>query len=332
MFNRCPRSIILLVVLALSPSKALHAQDAPELYITVLETRGYVVGAANAASGVFRHVEDSAWTHLGWRNIRANGIDAAPDETLFLAAGNGVFRSEDRGRSWRQLTGWEITEVQDVAIDPQSPDYMYAATAYGVHRSSDGGETWEASSAGIPDPPFVQAIESDAAQAGRVIVGGEGGLFVSEDFGAEWRPVGPSRIPVRDVHQSAADPNLWLAGTQDRGVLISRDGGERWQFVDGIEKTIYAVALDPNDPQRMAAGGFETGVYVTTDGGAHWTLADGLRGVGFHGMIFDVAAGGRLWAGSTGEGVFYTDDLGKHWTTAGLPGAVIWDMDFVGGD
>ena len=310
---------------------ALQAQNAPSLYITVLETQGYVVGAQNAASGVFRHEGDTSWTHLGWRNIRANGIDSAPDGTLFLAAGNGVFRSRDRGAFWRQLTGWEITEVQDVAVDALAPEHVYIATAYGAYRSTDGGETWEASSSGIPNPPFLQAAEADAQKAGRVIVAGEGGLFLSEDFGVQWRAVGPSDVPVRDVHQSAADPSLWLAGTQDRGVLISDDGGESWRFVDGIRKTIYAVALDPANPARMAAGGYESGVFVSTDGGQSWGLAEGLRDHGFHGMLFDVTTEGRLWAGSIGKGVYYSDDLGANWTNVGLPGAVVWDMDFVGG-
>ena len=321
----------LIVVMLPLFATALQAQHAPTLYITVLETKGYVVGARNAASGVFRHDRDTTWTHLGWRNIRANGIDATPDGTLFLAAGNGVFRSRDRGGFWRQLTGWEITEVQDLAVDVRAPEHVYIATAYGAYRSTDGGETWEKSSSGISNPPFLQAAEADARQAGRVIVAGEGGLFLSEDFGVQWRPVGPSDVPVRDVHQSAADPDLWLAGTQDRGVLISEDAGETWRFVDGIEKTIYAVALDPTNAARMAAGGYESGVYVSTDGGKRWELAQGLRDHGFHAMLFDVTTEGRLWAGSIGSGVFFSDDLGASWTDVGLPGAVVWDMDFVGG-
>ena len=308
-----------------------RAQEAPTLHVAVLETQNYVVGAANAPSGLHRYEGESDWTHLGWRNVRNFGVAADPSGTIYLAAGNGVFRSHNAGASWRITTGWQITEVLDVAIDPNEPTSVYAATAHGVWRSPDEAATWTAITQGLPRPPFTQAIAVDRRQAGRVIVGSEAGLLVSEDRGQRWTRVGPADVPIRDVKQSTAAPDLWLAGTEDHGVLRSLDGGSTWQRVEGLNGTFYAVAVDPTDPQRLAAAGFATGVYLSTDGGTQWRHTENPDGHHVHSLLFDIHTPGRLWIGTVGAGVYATDDLGASWSHHGLHGAVVYDMTFVGG-
>ena len=148
-----------------------------------------------------------------------------------------------------------------MAVDPNAPGHVVLASAYGVWRSPDRGETWTQSNDGIEPLPFTQSIAVDRTHAGRVIVGSEHGLYRSTDGAQHWTPVGPRDVPIRSVRQSAAEPSLWLAGTQDHGVLRSTDGGATWQSASGAlaEETIYAVAFDPTDPRRVAAMGFHTG-------------------------------------------------------------------------
>lgn len=309
------------------------------LYVAVLETRGYVVGSANAPSGMHRFDGGTQWTHLGWRNVRCHGLafDAARPGVCFLAAGNGVFRTRDDGRSWRITTGWEITEVLDVAVDPHVSGRVYAATAYGAWRSDDDGDSWQAASTGIPAPraTFLQVIEADRDRPDHVLAGSEEGVFRSTDGAGHWHHVGLPGVAIRDLRQSAADPSLWLAGTEDRGVLCSRDEGATWGFLDAPAlqgQTLYAVALDPAQPERMAAAGYRTGVLASTDGGRHWAAyGTGLPEPTVHGLIFEPDGSGRLWAGTVGAGVFFADAAGERWTYAGLDEATIYDMAFVGG-
>jgi len=298
------------------------------LYAAVLETRGYVVGQANAPSGLHRYEGEGRWSHSGWCNVRSFGLafDPARPAAIFMAAGNGVFRSLDAGQSWRVTTGWRITEVLDVAVDPHAPGMVYAATAFGIWRSPDRGETWEAASDGIPSPiaTFVQAVEVDSHRRGHVIAGSEHGLFRSTDGGQRWTSVGPEGVAVRDVQQSRVVPDLWLAGTEAQGVLLSTDGGVSWTpGSDPVAgQTIYAVALDPSAPERMAAAGYRTGVYVSTDGGRCWQPpAAEAPTTAVHALAFDPTVAGRLWIGTAGDGVFYSDDLSRRWVDAGLPEA-----------
>lgn len=317
-----------------------EAPTEPALYAAVVETKGYVVGAENAASGLHRRGAGAEWTHLGWANVRNFGVAVVPGhpDTLFIAAGNGVLRTTDGGASWRVMTGWRVTEVLDVVVSPHAPEHVYAASAYGVWRSRDLGETWEQANAGIPTPQatYTPAIAADRQQEGHLIAGSEAGLFRSTDAGARWAPIGPRSVPIRDVQQSAADPQLWLAGTQGHGALISRDGGQTWQPLkgDAPQGTVFAVAADPLKARRIAVAGYDAGVYVSDDAGASWHRVEGLGDHHVHALAFEPSSGGRLWAGTLGAGVFYAEDLegkaGSSWTQDGLSGAVVWDMDFAG--
>src|SRR5690606_10060682 len=157
------------------------------LCAAVLETRNYIVGAANAASGFYQRDADGAWTHAGWQNARCSGLGLDPRDrnTVFLACGNGVFRSRDGGASWRVTTGWRVTEVLDVALDPFTAGSVYAATAYGPWHSADGGETWQPLSApgAHPNTTFSPVLIPDTGRPGWLLIGTEDGLFASVDGG-----------------------------------------------------------------------------------------------------------------------------------------------------
>jgi photosystem II stability/assembly factor-like uncharacterized protein len=254
------------------------------------------------------------------------------EDVIFLACGNGALRTTDAGKNWKITTDWQVTEVLDVAVDPFNTRQIYIATAYGVWRSTDRGETWSSSNEGL-NPKFVQTIETDRRAKYRILIGGENGLFISENRAGNWTHVVPIDIPIRDIQQNFRKPRIWLAGTEDHGVLISRDNGNTWKFAKGniSSETIYAVASDPGNPDRMAAGGFQTGVYVSSDGGKNWTKhSDGLPVTDIHALIFDPNRKGRIWVGTIGAGVYYSDNSGKIWKYAGLKGAEIWDMIFIG--
>ena len=323
--------LILLIFQFLLFGKIISKQ---KLYVSVLQTRNYVVGAKNAPTGLYRYDSDTSWTHLGWKNARNFGIAANPKnkDIIFLACGNGALRSIDGGKTWKITTDWQVTEVLDVTIDPFNIKQIYLATAYGVWRSTDLGESWHPSSEGLTTK-FVQTIATDRRAKYRLLIGGESGLFVSENRAENWRHIVPIDVPIRDIQQNFKSPKIWLAGTEDHGVLISRDHGNTWQYVEGeiSQETIYAVASDPKNSQNMVAAGFQTGVYVSKNGGKKWNkYTDGLPVIDIHALIFDGVKKGRIWAGTIGAGVYFSDDFGKSWKYAGLNGAEIWDMIFIG--
>lgn len=314
---------------------SVRAQPKPTLHVAVVELENFVaVGSANeGAAGLYGHQRDTLWTHSGWGNTRNFGLDAvSPDsEIIYLACGNGVIQTNNGGATWRISTGWRIREVLDVVVDPNAPRHVYIATAYGVWRSTDQGETWKERNGGIPSPQstFTGTIAADRGEAGHLIVGSEEGLYRTTNGAQQWTAVGPRDVAIRDVVQSAANPDVWLAGTEDQGVLISQDGGLNWSFSErrAALGNVFAVAVDPSNADRMAAAGFEGDIYLSTDGGDEWQYVGAMEEA-VHALIFDVTRPQRLWAGTLGDGVFYTDDDGSTWQYGGLDGAVIWNMEF----
>ena len=311
-------------------NKTVVSTHGQSVYAAVLETRNYIVGEANAASGLYRRTA-AGWTHAGWKNLRCAGLTLSQrdSDTLFLASGNGVLRSRDGGGTWRVTTDWRVAEVLDVVLDPFAPSTVYAASAYGLWHSPDEGETWTALPAAAPHPNamFTPTLALDTQRQGRVVIGTEDGLFDSADGGQTWQTIGP-RVAVRALAQSAARPEVWLGGTDGHGLLLSTDGGATWSVrADGA--IVYAVAVDPDNSDCLAAAGYETGLLYSTDGGATWHQRElDLPVQALHALAFDPQHAGRLWLGTVGEGVFWTDDFGRTCEDAGLPETTVYDLDF----
>ncbi len=294
----------------------------PVLHAAILESRGYVVGEANAASGLYVRFGD-VWEHRGWTNVRCFGLAASP-RAIVLACGNGVLRSRDGGASWRVTTDWRVTEVLDIALDPHAPDRLWAATAYGLWCSDDAGDTWcpSPTDVGGLNARFTTVVVPDVAAPEHLIVGTEAGLFRTDAGRVPWTAVGP-RAPVRSVVQSASEPATWLLGTDGAGAWRSTDNGDTWTCVTAGDVVVYAVALDPADPRRMAAAGYRTGLLLSADGGASWEhrpLAP--SGPTVMSLAFDPVVPGRLWVGTSETGVFVVDGDAPA-LPAGLPDATV---------
>ena len=108
------------LALALLPATLLGQYS---LYTCASEAKEYVVGAKLPPSGLFRRSAAGGWEHAGFNLpfLFSLDYDRADASIIYLAAGNGLIRAADHGRKWTILTGSDITEVRDVALDPNAP-------------------------------------------------------------------------------------------------------------------------------------------------------------------------------------------------------------------
>ena len=263
--------------------------------------------------GVYRSTDGGQnWKHVGLNDTRHIGdlwVDPNDDKTALVAAlghvfgpnlQRGVFRTEDGGESWdRVLYLDDTTGAADLAFSADAPDILYASlwqvqrhpwldyfqpTVGGnssIWRSIDGGRNWKSVGGnGLPDKPLsrIEIAVAPGHQAQRVWasvdVAGGGGLYRSEDGGANWVLVNSdSSLAGSYMAWLTADPTddntVWAGGQPLRR---STDGGVTFTIVRSSPggDDYHSLWIDPKDTNRMITGA-DQGAVVTFNGGESWS-------------------------------------------------------------
>jgi photosystem II stability/assembly factor-like uncharacterized protein len=286
--------------------------------------------------------------HLDGLEVQTVAADPLRPELIYCGTfGDGLFRSDDAGATWRRAGHIAHNEIMSLAVSPVERaggrGVVYAGTEpSAVFRSGDGGEQWRELT-GLTDLPsshewsfpprphmhHVRHIQPDPHAAGRLYVAIEAGALVrTDDAGRTWR----DRVPggPRDTHTLAthpAAPNRLYSAAGD-GYFESRDGGDTWQRPDdGLRHGyLWSLAVDPADPEALvvtAATGprqahnepAESVVYRRTAGGPWHETREGLpRPQGRHVALIgaDAAEPGVFYLAWEGE-LYRSADTGVSW-------------------
>jgi len=321
------------ILFFLSGLAIVRGAEPSRFFAAVGMTKAQKNSSVPTDSGLYVRAASGEWHHFGPRILGISSVVAQPGnpEVLLIASSDGVIRSSNGGRAWRKTTGWEVIDVKSIAFDRNQPQFAYAATQWGPLRSSDAGATWTLAQAGLPTL-YTQTVIADRANAGRVLIGSEAGIYLSTDAAVRWTRVPSPETTILRLAQSEVDAKLMIAGTQHQGAWLSRDGGLTWSATDPASAgaNLYAVALDRKDPRVIAVGGWNVGVRVSIDGGVSWV--DRTAGLPVpHAMVlaFDPDVTGRLWASIFEESAYFSDDLGRTWKSGGLDGAYGYDFSFL---
>jgi photosystem II stability/assembly factor-like uncharacterized protein len=213
------------------------------------------------------------------------------DEFDDRSPSGGVFRSEDSGETWTRVSDFSPRPFyfSRIAVDPENAQRVYVP-GWDLAISDDGGRTFRRS--GSPDVHVdFHAMEIDPRDPATIIVGNDGGLYVSRDRAQNWLFI--NNVAVGQFYRIAVDmsePYRVGGGLQDNGSWVGpsetryvtedeqKDGilNSDWRMVyfgDG-----FGVAFDPTDRNVAYAtsqGGFLARVHL--DNGVHRTLRPSQR-------------------------------------------------------
>ena len=231
-------------------------------------------------SGIYRSVDAGrTWTKLGHGLptglIGRSNVDVAPSRPATVYAyldnraplegtpanrafvGGEVYRSDDRGETWRKantediypvfgIYGWKFC---DVRVSPDNPEEIYIFGNRAFH-STDGGRTYARIGETIRRLRDTQGLVMhldhhefwiDPADPDHLLLGNDGGVFSSYDRGRSWLHL--NTIPVGQFYSVAVDmaePYNIYGGTQDDAALYgpstyavddSRNENEPWKHV-----------------------------------------------------------------------------------------------------
>ncbi len=264
-----------------------------------------------------------------------------------ISHGDGVYRSLDGGKTWKNLGLRDSRAIGKVIVNPTNPDIAFVAalghpygpnTERGIFRTTDGGKTWEKvlykdeNTGGVDvafDPHNPNIIFGALWQARRTSWsmddGGPGsGLYRSTDGGTTWKrleehglPKGPyGKIGIAVGANSDRVYALIEAHNPDGGLYRSDDGGETWQLVNESHSLwqrpwyYMHVIADPRDENTLYI--MDVDAYKSTDGGHLFNKIHVPHGDN-HGLWIDPQNTRRMIASNDG-GVTVTLDGGKNWS------------------
>lgn len=251
----------------------------------------------------------------GGRSAAVTGVPGKPNLFYFGATGGGVWKTEDGGRSWENISdGYFGGSIGAVEVAKSDANVIYAgggektvrgnvSSGYGVWKSLDAGKSWTA--AGLQSSRHIPRL--------RV------------------HPNNP------DIVYAAVLGNIYKP-TEERGIYKSTDGGGSWKKVLFANENAGAVDLvmDPNNPRvlyastwrvqrtpySLSSGGEGSALWKSTDSGETWKEISTNKGfpkdtLGIIGVTVSPVNSQRVWAiveNKAEGGLYRSEDGGSSWT------------------
>jgi len=224
-------------------------------------------------------------------------------------------------------------------IHPLDEDVIYGEMQFGrIHRSSDGGNSWTNVENGLPPGAgaFYTPLDIDHGNPQKLwtmrLTSGAG-TWRTSNAGASWIPV--NTIPARSISISRVSGQVvWIL---DDDVHYTLDQGVGWFAAAQIPFPTgnpFRILAHPTDSTSafVTFTSYEPDVAriaLTTDFGVTWTDVTGdLPDVPTRAIAIDPLETTHWFVG-TDLGVWVSTNGGENWLpySAGLPNAVVWDLE-----
>lgn len=239
---------------------------------------------------------------------------------------DGLYRSSDRGETWRYLSAeTSLLPVLPTVIapDPTVPNVLYVGMGgAGLYKSWDSGNSWQSLNAGIPAQltALVRKIVFHPGDSNTLFLVGEfdqrGAVVKGVNGGENWEQLYvelPVSSEITDFAIDNIDTNKYFAIGQARAFLISEDAGESWSARYWFQGDPGHMAINPELPQVFWVGESRNGILKSTDEGRTWQEV-GNRSIPreINAITFNPNRNSGVYL-TTNDGIFYSDSEGEIW-------------------
>jgi photosystem II stability/assembly factor-like uncharacterized protein len=233
------------------------------------------VNGGESGRGVFLSSDaGQTWFQIGqgdlpggsdWDRATLAICESAPGTLAVMvendASLQGVFRSEDAGATWSDITGDlvrpgddytfggnQIFHAQALTFHPDDPDWLLVG-GIGLALTTDGGQTWSIGQSqhgierGHADLTQMLFLDDDT-----LYLANDGGLYLhtlSTSTTSDMLGDASTGLACTEIDFLDADRLVRGIGTQDNGSVLTVDGGQTWEFLGGGD----GADLEIFDPQ-----------------------------------------------------------------------------------
>lgn len=264
------------------------------LFLTNLFAQTRPAPAADDYNSIFKALKwRSIGPFRGGRSVSGTGVVGDPKTYYMGTTGGGVWKTEDMGVSWRNISDgfFKTGSVGAIAIADSDPNVVYVGMGEhavrgvmthhgdGVYKSTDAGKTWK--KVGLDATQHISRIVIDPKNPNIVIVAAQGalyssskerGLYKSTDGGATWKNVlfvndktGASELSMDMTNPRILYAAMWehgrlpwkvISGGPGSGLYKSTDQGETWERLqEGLPEELgkMAIAVSRSNPEKVYA-------------------------------------------------------------------------------
>jgi len=280
-------------------------------------------------------------------NVVIVGMGEHAARGVMTSMGDGVYKSEDSGITWKQIGLDFSRHISNIEIHPSNPDIFFVAVQgaqygsskeRGIYKTLDGGETWEkvlyindkvgASSLSMDmnNPRILYAAmwEHERTPWQMKSGGPYSGIYKSTDGGQNWtklekglpKIIGKSGISVSRANSKIIYVNLEAEGDKS-GVYRSEDSGASWKQINkeriAVTRSWYymEVFADPQDENKVYV--LNAPVLKSIDGGKTFNVLNTPHGDNHHLWIHP--KNNQIMINSNDGGANVTMNGGKSWST-----------------
>jgi photosystem II stability/assembly factor-like uncharacterized protein len=275
------------------------------------------------------------WQHLGLtatKHISRVIIHPEDPDVVYVAAQGalhgpseerGIYKSTDGGETWEKILYVdENSGAAHLDMDPTNPRILYAAMwdhrrlpwqvvsggpGSGLYKSTDAGKTWNKIENGLPEGLGKMSVSVSGANPSKVyaLVEGDtqkekGGLYVSEDAGANWTRVSKDHNLVQRAWyyiEVFADPtDEHTVYVLNAPALKSIDGGKTWNRMTGTHGDHHDLWINPNNGNHLVLSN-DGGAAISFDQGKTWSRQDNMPTAQFYRISVDNHFPYRIYAG-----------------------------------